>query len=483
MTNDMDELESEDKRLCSDCVGEVFLKADMQKNGRDDACSYCESKGKTFSIAEIADRIDHAIDQHFYLTSTEPSGLEYAMIKEGDLDWERKGEPIADIIQEYAQVESGPADDIRGVLEDRHSDRDSELMGYENPFDEEAHYAESEVDDRESQAGWRHFEDSLKTEARYFSRTAEWTLKDIFEGIAEHRTRDGSPIVVEAGPGTRIDAIYRARIFQSADKLEKALERPDKEIGAPPSKTALGGRMNAYGISVFYGATDQAVALAEVRPPVGSRVIVGRFELIRPIRLLDVEALRLLNVTGSIFDPSYLSRLQKAKFLEWLSRRIALPVMPDDESYDYIPTQAIADFLASNANPLVHGILYPSVQGGEGRSNIVLFHKAARVQPLDLPDGTEISVSTYDETDGGRETNYWVSEEVPPFKTTPSTKGLNNFPFRSEPLNEPLDTDTREFVLKLNVSSVVVHHVRGLTYNTEPYNVSRHRFEKRETKF
>ena len=71
------------------CVGEAFLKADMQKNGRDDACSDSgESKGKTFSIAEIADRIDHAIDQHFYLTSTEPSGsVEYAMIKEGDLDW------------------------------------------------------------------------------------------------------------------------------------------------------------------------------------------------------------------------------------------------------------------------------------------------------------------------------------------------------------------------------------------------------------
>jgi DNA-directed RNA polymerase subunit RPC12/RpoP len=153
MTNDMDELESEVKRLCSDCVGEVFVKADIQKNGRDDACSYCESKGKTFSIAEMADRIDHAIDQHFYLTSTEPSGLEYGMIKEGDLDWKRKGEPIADIIQEYAQMEPGPADDIRSVLEGRHSDRDSELMGYENPFDEEAHYAESEVDDWESQAG------------------------------------------------------------------------------------------------------------------------------------------------------------------------------------------------------------------------------------------------------------------------------------------------------------------------------------------
>jgi len=237
--------------------------------------------------------------------------------------------------------------------------------------------------------------------------------------------------------------------------------------------------MNAYSIAVFYAATDPTVALAEVRPPVGSRVVVGRFELIRPVRLLDVEALRVLNVEGSVFDPSHRSRLERAKFLEWLSRRIAFPVMPDDESYDYIPTQAIADFLASNANPLLHGILYPSVQGGEGKSNIVLFHKAARVQPLDLPDGTEISVSLSDDTEDGPETNYWVSEEVPPSRP-PTTSALDDFPFRSEPLDKPLDTDSREFVLRLDVSSLVIHHVNGVAYGTEPHRVSRHRFEKRD---
>ena len=75
----------------------------------------------------------------------------------------------------------------------RHSDRDSELMGYENPFEEEAHYAESEVDDRESQAGWRHFEDSLKTEARYFSRTGEETLEVNFRGARRAQNSRWTP--------------------------------------------------------------------------------------------------------------------------------------------------------------------------------------------------------------------------------------------------------------------------------------------------
>src|SRR5438046_89728 len=104
----------------------------------------------------------------------------------------------------------------------------------------------------------------------------------------------------------------------------------------------------------------------------------------------------------------------KIKFLEWLSKRITMPVMPDDEAYDYLPTQAIADFLATTANPLLHGIIYPSVQGAKGKLNIVLFHKAARVQPFEIPRGTKISVSSYHWTDDGPETEYWVGEQVRP---------------------------------------------------------------------
>jgi hypothetical protein len=437
----------------------------------------------TFSIGEMADRIELVLHQHFYRTSTEPSGLEYAMIKEGDLDWERKGDIVADIIEDRAQIEAEPAEDIRGVLEDRHFDWESAKMGEENPFGEDARYARADVDDAESQAGWFSFERGLKTEARYFSRTAEWTLKSIFEGISEYRTGDGRPIVVEAGPGKQIAAMYRARVFQSDNKLEAALKRPDKEIGPPPYRAASAGRMNPHGISVFYGATDPEIALAEVRPPVHSRVVTGRFELVRPVRLLDVEALRALNVEGSIFDRGYLLRLEKAKFLKWLSRRITMPIMPDDEPFEYLPTQAIADFLATNANPLLHGILYPSVQGGEGKSNVVLFHKAARVQPLDLPDGAEISVSLYDHTEDGPEIHYWVSEEIPPPSPPPSPSEGLEFPFLSERLDQPMDTDYREMFLKLDISSLAVHHVGKIVFQTESHTVSRHRFEKRKQEF
>ena len=116
-------------------------------------------------------------------------------------------------------------------------------------------------------------------------------------------------MIVDAGPGASLGAVYRARFFQSDDKLEVALTRPDKHIGPPLSAFANAGRMNAHGISVFYGASDPMVALAEVRPPVGSKVAVARFEIVRPIRLLDPTALGDDATIGSIFDPTLKPRL------------------------------------------------------------------------------------------------------------------------------------------------------------------------------
>ena len=298
--------------------------AEIEKDGRDAVCSYCGGEGKTFSIGEMADRTEVAVEQHFYRTPDEPSGMEYAMMKEGNYIWEREGDSLADIIQEYAKIAPRPAEDIQSALEERHFDMELAKMGEAQAFAEDARYAKGDVDDAESYADWRQFERKLKTEARYFSRTAEWKIESIFEGITEHTARGGRQVVVEAGPGMQIGALYRARVFQSDEKLKEALKRPDKQVGPPPFKAASAGRMNAHGISVFYGATDPTIALAEVRPPVGSRVVVGRFELTRLVRLLDVEALRSLNVEGSIFDPAYIQRLKRASSSNGL-----VTVLPD----------------------------------------------------------------------------------------------------------------------------------------------------------
>lgn len=340
----------EDQRICSGCVAETFLRAEIERRGQDGSCFYCELEGRTFTIGEMANEIEIALDEHYYRTASEPSYMEYLMSKDADIgyDWEREGDTVASLIGWCAKLDEEPAEDIRRVLAERHYDRELDQMGEENPFDEDAHYAGRGVDDAESQAGWLHFEESLTTEARYFNPAAEATLTSTFEGIAEHRTHDDRPVIVEAGPGTGRTTVYRARVFQSDEKLVEALKLPDKEIGPPPP------------------------------------------------------------------------------------------------SAEYLPTQAIADFLATRVNPALDGILYPSVQGNEDKINVVQFHKASRVEPLDIPEDAEISVSLSRYTDEGPEIDYWVFEEVPRAASPPAPAN-DGTPDINDPLFlKPLDVTTPE---------------------------------------
>ena len=293
-----------------------------------------------------------------------------------------------------------------------------------------------------------------------------------------HSTHKGQPVIIDAGPNTGLTSLHRARVFQSSIKLEEALKRPDLELGPPPAFSASHGRMNPHGVSVFYGATSATVALAEVRPPVGSDVVVGRFEIIRHIRLLDIQALRQLNVEGSIFDRAYLERRQKAKFLGWLSRRITQPVLPNDEPFEYLPTQAIADFLATRTDLELDGIIYPSVQGAKGSANVVLFHKASRVRSLDIPDGTEIEVYSHHYTEEGAETDYSVYETVPSDSEIKNSKIID--PLLGIPIygGIPQEGDDREITLAIDVEALEVRHVRQVEYRTEDHEVSRQRIKR-----
>ncbi len=401
------------------------------------------------------------------------------MMSEGDYNWERQGDPATDAIGIAAEIDEDPAEDIRQVLAARHCDMELAQMGEESPFDEDTYYAEKDINDIEFQENWRYFEESLKTEARFFSATAEVTLDNVFQGIHEHKKDDGEPVIVEAGPGTNLTGIYRARVFQSFPNLEKALKDPEKELGPPPPPLAVAGRMNARGISVFYGATSADLAVGEVRPPVGSRVAVARFELLRTVRLLDVAALRSVYVEGSIFDPAYMGRLELAKFLERLSDRFALPVMPDDEPLDYLPTQAIADYLAARNDPPLDGILYPSVQGNEDAANVVLFRKSARVAAIDLPQGAEIDASSGMHTEEGWDEDYVVWENVPA-KSPDAQEAQSDVSVFGAIFVEPsyFDRDVREPVLRLDLSSLEVHHVRAAKYSAAVHSVQRHRIEK-----
>lgn len=132
-------------------------------------------------------------------------------------------------------------------------------------------------------------------------------------------------------------------------------------------------------------------------------------------------------------------------FLRAFGRRIAQPVMPDDEAFGYLPTQIVADYLAQRPTPAIDGILFRSTQtGGKGR-NVVLFNRASRVEP-DVsakpiqPRGFELS----------------LLDDI-----------LGDAPAPVEPDPFPIDVDIdddRLATLRIDPDSIQISDVRAVSY-------------------
>ncbi len=473
-----DDNDDDPKFVCFACVGESHLSDIIHESGEEKTCSYCNAGQEAIGIEALADHIEGAFNRHYRQTSTEPNDYEHMLSRdrESTYDWERHGEPVVCAIVNAADVKDEIAEDVQRILEERHASFDADAIGEECPFADDSYYEEVKANDIEFRHEWMAFEDSLKTESRFFNKRVEAVLSALFEGLADHKTFVGQRVVIEAGPGTKIKSLFRARVFQSETELEKAMTQPDRDLGPAPTHLAGSGRMNARGISVFYGALSPEVALAEIRPPVGSRVMVGKFNVVRPLRILDVEALRSVLVLGSIFDSDHIRKLERAKFLGRLSERITRPVMPNDEAADYLITQAIADYLAGQAK--LDGILYPSAQVtiGKKNKNVVLFHPSSRVEELEFPPNTELSARTYTEYEEGPEPDYWVSEITsspkPPATPTPPGPVFAIMPGAQEHFKP------RPVTLQLDLESLEVRHIEAVSFRTTKHSVRRYRMDR-----
>ena len=87
-------IDEETLSICHECVGDEFLKKGIRAEGKRGKCSYCEKSRKVVPLPWLAENIHSAIEEHFYLTSSEPTPLEYALLseKESNYDWERHGQ-------------------------------------------------------------------------------------------------------------------------------------------------------------------------------------------------------------------------------------------------------------------------------------------------------------------------------------------------------------------------------------------------------
>ena len=483
-------LEKDTVRVCHDCIGDSFLADEVKEKGSRGLCGYCGKRRKALTLEKLAERIHEVLQEHFRLSLNETP-------------WRRSGYPVVDLIANMAGLDEEIADDVRVLLSEPH-EYEAMTDGAENPYDSDAHYEELSPDEWGFRDTWGAFRSEIRSRARFFSTSAETALRDIFGDLSALKTFDDQPVIRKISPDDEDHFLWRARTAQSSKELKAILSAPVCEIGPPTSRLAKGGRMNAPGIPVFYGALDEDTCVAEARAPVGSHVVVAKFEVLRPLRLLDFDSLTKIYVERSHFDPTYASHVGRASFLRRLVREMSRPIMPGDEAFEYLVTQAVAEYLAHKVEPRLDGIIFHSSQtDGTGR-NVVLFNHACGVEPYDLPKeavltfsglpkGTKLTLFSHlgDEDDAEYAVrDIIVSETVPPdtsdkvspAKTPESFSDILDIsPFMPKWDEEDIEPPAyRDPTLRLDVESVVVLEIKGVQYNSKRREVRWHRNTKGE---
>lgn len=352
--------------VCYHCIGDRCLKQIVLEGGEQAKCKYCGTEGQGLQLSDLAEHIHEVLQEHFELAEVPSPGYEIL----------QTGETKKYIILDIAQVEEEVADDIVDYLSERYSHNSIREEGYD-PYDQSAYYEEKDISDLEFRLSWRDFCKEIRTKAHFFNTFAYNFLKRIFENLDELQTFEG-PVIREVLPNDPSASIWRGRIVRTNGELNAILKSPDQELGPPPYEKAMPGRMNARGVSVFYGATEGETCIAELRAPVDSQVVLAKFVPILPLRLLELEKLKDIYCDTSHFSSNYMEEKARFAFLAPLVDEICRPIMPWDSELEYLPTQAVAEFLAAAQKPKIDGIIYRSSQTQAGQ-NVVLLNHASKV--------------------------------------------------------------------------------------------------------
>lgn len=161
---------------------------------------------------------------------------------------------------------------------------------------------------------------------------------------------------------------------------------PYGNVASAPPQYAACGRMNAKGVSMFYGATSAETGINEAcTDPKKPYVYVGKFKSKHPLHLLDLTGIK---ANLSIFNQSE-TDYYILSFLSHFCHEISLP--NNGDALEYVPTQLITHFFRNNLRHFISqtcslpidGILYSSAK--DGSKNAVLFYDAVNCpQHLDL---------------------------------------------------------------------------------------------------
>lgn len=444
------------KLICSHCIDDDFIKLWINEEDESRVCDYCGNESKCVELKVLCGWVDDV-----YRSNYQPGEQHPSFTGDSDkVDWVMGGDSPEEIIGEMLLCEDGVVNDVVSVLSDDETydvQRDAATPYYETSYC----YEGTPVYDFEHSELWDDFCEHVKHRTRFFSTEAIELLNKLFSGISELKFSNGNAPIRTVNVNGDDRFIYRARTAQSDYERIRFSLYPENELGAPPEYNAIPGRMNPAGISVFYGALDRKTCLSELRLPVGDVAISAKFEIVKPLVLMDLSSFNGLYEVLSLFDPDFETKSSQLKFLRRFEDEVSKPILPGDEILEYIPTQALVEYLANYHNPKIDGLIYSSTQTDGSGKNVVIFNHAAHISKV--------------------KENHEAGEESKRFEVMWGSDYSSFSIYESNDENKGIQIDNiypieeiKESSLKLVDASLEVHLIKGIEhiYDSDAVRIS-----------
>lgn len=322
-------------------------------------CSYC-GKENICVEDETLDRFLLDKIHEILIPTSELSDYQQAIIFECGSD-EVSVFELGDFIEMYVPVVNGTY--LEGLLDRLPKDDDENGRPILYALDDG-----SLEDLNDFEKRWAGFINSIQHEKRFFNKLALSFCNDLFDTIIVND--ELLPSLIDDLPITQ--ALYRARVAYSVKDIETIGEDPVRQLGAVPAQLATSQRMTPAGVSAFYAAFDRNTCISELRPIVGDSVISGEFRPIKALKLLDLDALKDIQIDDDIFSDRWKVQSHAYAFFPELVFQLTRPSRRHNQ-HDYLATQIIFEYLSTEFGSQIDGIIYPSIQTNGDSYSVALF--------------------------------------------------------------------------------------------------------------
>jgi len=343
-----------DKYVCADCVDDEALKAFIRREACCWRCNYCGNRRRSVEVDDLMDLIMDGIKTEW----DDPAN---------EMGWDsREGGWLGVTVDKYDLV----SDLEITEKEDLYDDRVGAITNFE--WCERDPYGLSRHD--RLAFGWGEFCDLVKHKNHFFPvikprNTPRFpdpddiSPKELLESLSEIFVELG--LIRQLPRGTRV---IRARTHSPGVTLRTA-----GELASPPKELAyMANRMSSPGIPMFYGASNQKTALAEVDyPDSGGAVSVATFETAVPFKVVDLSR---LPEVPSIFDLDRSYLRPWTRFIRDFVADFSKPIARDDKIHvEYVPTQYVTAYIQHMMPGNIKGVIYPSSKVKGGKSWVLFF--------------------------------------------------------------------------------------------------------------